>query len=82
MHITALGEDYYRYEADKRQLVGESSGKIYQAGDRLEVQVARVDMDQGKIDFTLTDVKNEKFNRAKGGKPKSNKPKGQKRTSK
>jgi ribonuclease R len=72
VHITALGEDYYRYEADNRRLVGESSGKTYQAGDRLEVQVARVDMEQGKIDFTLTDVKNEKFNRAKGGRPKSN----------
>ena len=72
VHITALGEDYYRYEADNRRLVGESSGKTYQAGDRLEVQVARVDMEQGKIDFTLTDVKNEKFNRAKGGKPKRN----------
>jgi ribonuclease R len=71
VHITALGQDYYRYEADNRRLVGESSGKVYQAGDRLEIQVARVDMEQGKIDFTLTDVKNEKFGRAKGGRPSS-----------
>jgi ribonuclease R len=71
VHITALGQDYYRYEADNRRLVGESSGKVYQAGDRLEIQVARVDMEQGKIDFILTDVKNEKFGRAKGGRPSS-----------
>ena len=69
VHITSLGQDYYRYDADKRQLVGESSGKSYQAGDRLEVQVARVDMEQGRIDFALTDIKNEKFSRAKRGKP-------------
>ncbi|MFT6032398.1 MAG: ribonuclease R [Arenicella sp.] len=69
VHITSLGQDYYRYEADKRQLVGESSGKSYQSGDRLEVQVARVDMEQGRIDFALTDIKNEKFSRAKRGKP-------------
>jgi ribonuclease R len=81
VHITSLGEDYYRYEADNRQLVGDSSGKTYQAGDRLEVQVARVDMDQGKIDFALTDVRNEKFSRAKDGKPKSNKHKGGKASS-
>jgi ribonuclease R len=71
VHITSLGQDYYRYEADHRRLVGEHSGKIYQTGDRLEVQVARVDMDQGRIDFSLTDVKNEKFSRGKRGKPSS-----------
>ena len=65
VHITSLGQDYYRYEADHRRLVGEHSGKIYQTGDRLEVQVARVDMDQGRIDFSLTEVKNEKFGHGK-----------------
>jgi len=69
-HITSLGQDYYRYEADQRRLVGETSGKVYQAGDRLEVQVARVDMDQGRIDFSLTEVKNEK--RGRRGKPSNN----------
>jgi len=65
VHITSLGQDYYHFNADKRQLVGENSGKVYQSGDRLEVQVARVDMEQGRIDFSLTDVKNEKFGRGK-----------------
>jgi len=71
VHITSLGQDYYRYEADHRRLVGEHSGRVYQTGDRLEVQVARVDMDQGRIDFSLTDVKNEKFNQSKRGKSSS-----------
>lgn len=70
VHITSLGQDYYRYDADRRQLVGEHSGRIYKTGQRLEVQVARVDMEQGRIDFALTDVKNEKFSRSKRG-PKS-----------
>ena len=68
VHITSLGQDYYHFNSEKRQLVGEHSGKIYQSGDRLEVQVARVDMEQGRIDFSLTDVKNEKFNAGKYGK--------------
>ena len=67
VHITSLGQDYYHFNSEKRQLVGEHSGKIYQSGDRLEVQVARVDMEQGRIDFSLADVKNEKFNSAKRG---------------
>ena len=61
VHITSLGQDYYRFDADRRQLVGESSGRIYKIGQALEVQVARVDMEQGRIDFSLTDVSNEKF---------------------
>ena len=60
VHITSLGQDYYRYDADRRQLIGESSGRVYRTGQRLEVQVSRVDMDQGRIDFSLPDVINEK----------------------
>jgi ribonuclease R len=67
VHITSLGEDYYRFDAATRQLKGESTGRVFKTGDRLEVQVARVDMEQGKIDFSLTDVKNEKFHRSKHG---------------
>jgi ribonuclease R len=65
VHITSLGQDYYRYDSERRQLIGESSGRTYKTGERLEVQVARVDMEQGRIDFALTDVKNEKFSRQK-----------------
>lgn len=67
VHITSLGQDYYRFDADNRQLVGEHSGRTYKTGQRLEVQVSRVDMEQGRIDFSLSDVVNEKFSRAKRG---------------
>jgi len=70
VHITSLGQDYYRYDADHRQLVGEHTNKTYKNGQRLEVQVSRVDMDQGRIDFSLTDVLNEKYDKQK--KRKSN----------
>lgn len=70
VHITSLGQDYYRYDSDRRQLVGESTDRAYHTGQRLEVQVARVDMEQGRIDFSLTDVVNEKHTRQK--KRKSN----------
>lgn len=65
IHITSLGQDYYRFEPDRRQLVGERSGRVYKSGDRLEIKVARVDMEQGRIDFALTDVLNERLSRAK-----------------
>jgi ribonuclease R len=65
VHITSLGNDYYRFDADKRELVGETSNRTYKIGLRLEVQVSRVDMDQGRIDFSLSDVINEKFDKKK-----------------
>jgi ribonuclease R len=65
VHITSLGNDYYRFDSDKRELAGETSNRIYKIGQRLEVQVSRVDMDQGRIDFSLSDVVNEKFDKKK-----------------
>lgn len=65
VHITSLGQDYYRYDNDKRQLVGETSKRIYHNGQRLEVQISRVDMEQGRIDFSLKDVLNEKFDKSR-----------------
>lgn len=56
VHITSLANDYYRYDNDRRQLVGESSGQVYKTGQRLAVQINRVDMEQGRIDFTLDGV--------------------------
>ena len=72
IHITSLGQDYYRYNTELRQLVGEKSGRVYKTGDRLEVKVARVDMDQGRIDFALTEMVNQRFGGSKRGHKKTN----------
>ena len=73
VHITSLGQDYYRFDSEKRQLQGEKTGRTYQIGQKLKVQVARVDMEQGRIDFSLPDVRNEKFKTGKS-KRTGNKP--------
>ena len=62
VHITSLGQDYYRFDGDRRRLIGEHSNREYKTGDRLKVQVNRVDMEQGRIDFGLSEVKNQRFN--------------------
>ncbi|MCL4114991.1 UNVERIFIED_CONTAM: hypothetical protein GTU68_036105 [Idotea baltica] len=53
VHVTALKSDYYHFDQAKHQMVGENSGKSYRLGDPIEVLVARVDLDDRKIDFTL-----------------------------
>ncbi|MFI0471788.1 ribonuclease R [Halomonas sp. HMF6819] len=57
VHVTSLPSDYYHYEAEKHRLKGERTGATYRLGDGLTVQVARVDMDDRKIDFALGDEK-------------------------
>jgi ribonuclease R len=53
VHITALKNDYYSYDATHHRLVGQRSGKQYRLGDPIGVQVARVDVDERQIDFVL-----------------------------
>ena len=51
VHVTSLRNDYYAYDPVKHRLVGERSGQVYRLGDKLTVMVARVDLDERKIDF-------------------------------
>jgi ribonuclease R len=53
VHVTSLRDDYYYLEAETHTLVGRRSGRRYRLGDRLEVRVARVDVDRRELDLTL-----------------------------
>ena len=55
VHVTALSQDYYHYDPAHHRMIGERTNKIYRLGDPLRVVVARVDLDERKIDFELTD---------------------------
>ena len=55
VHIANLRNDYFRYNAIRHQLIGERSGAIFALGDRVEVKVANVDLNDRKIDFDLVE---------------------------
>jgi len=55
VHVANLGRDYFRYEEDRKTLVGERSGERFTLGDQLVVRVARVDPSERKIDFELVE---------------------------
>ena len=71
VHVTALTNDYYRYDPVRHRLTGESSGRTFRLADSIRVKVARVDLDERKIDFILADgaEKTEKRSQAKLSKP-------------
>lgn len=53
IHISSLPGDYYHFDAAHQRLQGERSGKSFRLGDKVKVQVVRVDLDERKIDFEL-----------------------------
>lgn len=59
IHVTALTSDYYHFDPARHQLQGEFTGRIYRLGDTLRVTVARVDLDERKIDFVLAKQANQ-----------------------
>ncbi len=53
VHISNLGQDYFHFDPTSHQLKGERSGLNFRLGDRVIIRVARVDLDEKKIDFEL-----------------------------
>ena len=56
VHITTLPHDYYHFDPVRYRLEGRRDGKQFRLGDQVEVIVARVDLDEKKIDFELAGV--------------------------
>ena len=55
VHITALSNDYYHFDPVGHRLTGERTGKVYRLGDPVRVQVAAVNLDDRRIDFSLAE---------------------------
>ncbi len=52
-HVTSLANDYYHFDPAKHRLLGERTGISYRLSDKVRVKVARVDLDDRKIDFEM-----------------------------
>ena len=46
VHVSSMSDDYYRFDERAHLLRGENAGVVYRLGDRVEVQVARVDLER------------------------------------
>ncbi|MEQ8663796.1 MAG: ribonuclease R [Gammaproteobacteria bacterium] len=55
VHVSALPGDYYHYDAVGHVLRGRAHHREFRIGQAVEVQVARVDLDERKIDFLLAE---------------------------
>ena len=51
--FSELKDDFYSFDAERLQVVGRRTRRIIKLGDRLEVQIARVDRFKKQVDFRL-----------------------------
>src|SRR6266540_3708754 len=56
VHVSSMTDDYYLFNEKAHVLKGENTKKTYRLGDKVEVQVVRVDLERRQIDFALVDV--------------------------
>lgn len=55
VHVTSLSNDFYHFDPVGHRMTGERAGRVYRMGDPIRVQVARVNLDERKIDFVPVD---------------------------
>lgn len=53
VHVSTLSDDYYHYIENRHCLMGERRKRIFRIGDRVRVNVDRVDRERKRIDFSL-----------------------------
>jgi len=53
VHVNSLRDDFYRLQQESYALVGDRGRRSYQLGDRVRVQVTRVDKEARHVDFLL-----------------------------
>jgi ribonuclease R len=51
IHVSALDDDFYQHDPGRGRFVGRKTRKVYEAGQTIEVIVARVDMFKQQVDF-------------------------------
>jgi ribonuclease R len=56
VHISSMADDYYRFVEQQHILKGENTRKVYRLGDKVRVQVVRVDMGRRQIDLGLAEI--------------------------
>lgn len=53
VHVTALTDDYYYYDEEKYEMIGEATGRSYKLGQKLKIRVLSIDKLKRTIDFEL-----------------------------
>lgn len=53
VHISNMIDDYYIFNNENKELVGQGSNKTYRIGDEVKIKLAKVSIARAEIDFVL-----------------------------
>ena len=53
--LSTVTDDFYQFDTNRSQLVGRRTRRVIKLGDKVEVQVAKVDRFKKQVDFRLTE---------------------------
>src|SRR6185503_8638441 len=53
VHLSSVEDDFYVFDPERSQLVGRRNRRVIRLGDRVQVQVAKVDSFKKQVDFRL-----------------------------
>src|SRR5438094_5779005 len=56
VHVSTMADDYYRFIESAHLLRGENTHKVYRLGDKVKVQVIRMNMEQRQVDLGLVEI--------------------------
>ena len=56
VHVSTMADDYYRFVERAHVLRGEKNARVYRLGDRVKVQVIRVDLERRQVDLGIADI--------------------------
>lgn len=55
VHISTIPDDYYNYDEERYELVGEATNKRYKLGQKINVKLINTDIEQKNIDFEIVE---------------------------
>lgn len=58
VHVSAMNDDYYRFDERHLAMIGERTAKVFRIGDEITVKVINVNKDERAIDFEVAGMKN------------------------
>ena len=53
VHVSSLTDDFYVFDESRAQLTGRRNWRVFRLGDKVEVQIAKVDSFKKQVDFRL-----------------------------
>jgi ribonuclease R len=56
VHVSTMADDYYRFIEGAHMLRGENTRRVYRLGDKVKVQVIRVNMEVRQVDLALVEI--------------------------